>query len=402
MSIVIHGTGCCLLDFLYTSVDFSAPAFRAALSRQSGDGGLAPGKLVFAEDFEYFTRKLYESALANLTRSAARPVKRSLGGPSVISLAHAAQMLDGAEVFFSGVRGDDDTGNAIEALIKKLPFSGYSLAVRDGLSPRTDVLSDPSYHNGKGERTFINVIGAAAHFFPDDIPGVFFDADITAFGGTALLPSLHDELAALLKKAKNRGALTLANLVYDFRSELLTPEKWPLGKNDDAYQYLDILIADKEEALRTSGKNSVAEAVHFFLERGTGAVIVTEGAEKIVLAAGHGRCRQLPLSEMPVSQMIDDELAAHPERKGDTTGCGDNFAGGVLCGIAEQMKTAPGALIDLREAAIPGIAAGGFACFSAGGLYQESALGEKRNALRPYINAYRNQTGVTGRACYTD
>ncbi|MDR0878578.1 MAG: carbohydrate kinase family protein, partial [Treponema sp.] len=82
----IHGTGCCLADSLYPHVDFSAPAFQQALSRKAGDGGLTPGRLVFAEDFEKFMRKPYETALGEICGGV--PVfSRNLGGPSSVSLA---------------------------------------------------------------------------------------------------------------------------------------------------------------------------------------------------------------------------------------------------------------------------------------------------------------------------
>jgi hypothetical protein len=75
--ITIHGTGCCLIDFLYPKTDFSAPAFREKLSRKDGDGGLAVGKLVFAENFEKFVNIPYESALKEI---AGGTPSHNLGG----------------------------------------------------------------------------------------------------------------------------------------------------------------------------------------------------------------------------------------------------------------------------------------------------------------------------------
>jgi hypothetical protein len=46
------------MDFLYPKTDFSAPAFKEKLSLKDGDGGLAVGKLVFAENFEKFVKTL--------------------------------------------------------------------------------------------------------------------------------------------------------------------------------------------------------------------------------------------------------------------------------------------------------------------------------------------------------
>ena len=55
--IIISGTGCALADYLYTGVKFSSPEFEKYLSKQSGDGGLSPGKLVFTEELEKFSSK---------------------------------------------------------------------------------------------------------------------------------------------------------------------------------------------------------------------------------------------------------------------------------------------------------------------------------------------------------
>ena len=47
--ITISGTGCALADYLFTNVSFHTDAFQKYQSKMPGDGGLSPGKLVFAE-----------------------------------------------------------------------------------------------------------------------------------------------------------------------------------------------------------------------------------------------------------------------------------------------------------------------------------------------------------------
>jgi sugar/nucleoside kinase (ribokinase family) len=259
--------------------------------------------------------------------------------------------------------------------------------------PRTDVLSDPGYDNGHGERTFINLIGAAGDFSPADLGDDFFDARIIAFGGTALTPPIHDSLTELLERAKRKKALTVVNLVYDFRSDQKTPgKKWKLGKNDDAYPLIDLLIADSDEALKTSGASSASGALAWFLGRGCAAVLITGGARPVHLAAGRGIFSPLAPGTLPVSEGINRELAAHPEKRGDTTGCGDNFAGGVIAGLAEQLSLAgPTGPLDLREICVPGIVAGGYACFSLGGVFFEKRPGEKRELLKPFIEEYKKE-----------
>jgi sugar/nucleoside kinase (ribokinase family) len=391
---LIHGTGCCLVDILYARADFSTPAFKRALSRREGDGGLTPGRLVFAEDFERFMGKPYEAALSE-TAGGQQPASRNLGGPSVVSLAHTAQVLgDRARVSFFGVRGDDSSGDFIESCLGRLNFAHHTLLKKPGPSARTDVISDPSYDNGHGERTFINLLGVASRFYPDDLKDTFFDADLVAFGGTGLVPPLHDGLTELLVKAGDSGAVTVVNLVYDYRSEMNAPgKKWKLGVGDDAYPHIDLLMADREEAVKTSGRPSTDEAAAWFIARGVGAVVITEGARSVKLAAGKGIFAPLELRSIPVSEEINKDLERYPERRGDTTGCGDNFAGGVIAGLAEQLGAVQRGTIDLEECAIPGIAAGGFACFTMGGTFYETYPGEKREKIAPYITAYREQIG---------
>jgi sugar/nucleoside kinase (ribokinase family) len=389
--LVINGTGCSLVDNLYTHCDFSSSAFKQFLSRKEADGGLSPGKLVFVENFERFAGKPYEVTLKQITSDL--PDARNIGGPSVVSLAHAAQALIGkAEVRFFGVKGNDEYACFIESAIEKIPFKEYRLFRKEYPTPRTDVLSDPDYDNGHGERTFINLPGAANHFNPNDLPLDFFNADIAEFGGTALVPRIHDSLTELLKRAKEAGSLTVVNLVYDFHSELKSHKlKWKLGAEDDAYPYIDMLIADKDEAVRTSGASSVKDALSWFISRGTGAAIITDGSRSVMFAAGKGVFSSVGITSVPVCEEIDRELEAHPEKRGDTTGCGDNLAGGVIAGIAEQLGAGQKGGLDIRECIIQGVPAGGFACFTVGGPYNEAFPGEKRNRLQPYIDAYRKQ-----------
>ena len=389
----LHGAGCCLIDYLYARADFSTEAFAAARSRTPGDGGLSPGKLVFAEDFERFAGEPYAAALARLTGGAA-PDAHNLGGPSVVALAHAAQVREGSgdSIRFFGARGDDATGDLVSAALARLPLDEARVETLPGATPRTDVLSDPGYDGGHGERTFINLIGTAGSYGPERLPEDFYDAEIVALGGTGLVPPLHDGLTGILRKARARGAATAVNLVFDFRNEQrLSGGKWPLGADDDAYPFIDLLVADREEALRTTGRNDTDAAIARFLELGVGAVVVTEGRRDIRLASRGGLFAPMSLRSLPVCEAVNEELAAHPERRGDTTGCGDNFAGGLLASALEQLAAAPRGKLDLAEACVWAAASGGFACFTVGGTYYEGRPGEKRERLLPYVDAYRRQ-----------
>ncbi len=387
---VISGTGCSLLDFIYADIAFSAAAFERFRSRQAGDGGLEPGKLVFAEDFERFAGMEVETALECITGGQAFSAA-NIGGPAIVALINAAQLLDPNrfQVRFTGAIGSDVAGDQLRTFLRKVPLESATYINKSGRTPCTHVLSDPRFDGGRGERTFLNIIGAAGQLRPEDLGQSFFEADLVVFGGTALVPGIHDALDSLLAEARRHKALTVVNTVYDFRHQRENPAaRWPLGASDESYRLIDLLIADHEEALRLSGTSTIDLALQFFMDQGTGAVIITNGARDIALCSQSTRFLACQRSRMPVSAAIVKELAAFPERKGDTTGCGDNFAGGVIVGLARQMEAGV-VHLDLREAIAIGAVCGGLTCFQMGGVLYENHPGQKQTLMEPYLAAYR-------------
>jgi sugar/nucleoside kinase (ribokinase family) len=383
--------GCCLVDRLYNNISFSDPGFVPFLSKKQGDGGLAPGHLVFKEEFERFGKAGLSEILKTITRGR-EPDKVNIGGPGVVPLIHLRQMQNAENCVccFYGCGGKDEDGEFIVATLKQmdLPLENYRL--KDNVTPSTIVLSDPDFDEGNGERAFINSIGAAWDYSPEELDDRFFQSDIVVFGGTGLVPRIHDDLTGLLAKAKANGCITMVNTVFDFRNEKANPhKKWPLGRSDESYRNIDLLMVDYAEALRLSGKNSVEEAMQFFRSLGTGAVIVTNGSRNIRLfARAGGVFEPLDETEMPVSKAISREL--EQDFPGDTTGCGDNFVGGVISSVVTRLLQGTGKP-DLTEASAWGIVSGGYSCFYVGGTYHEQYPGEKREKILPYYEQYKSQ-----------
>lgn len=393
--IKICGTGCALMDFLYTGMDFSGDVFKKYMSRRAGDGGLSPGKLVFTSEFEKFAGRKFDEILFKLTNGT-QAERFNVGGPSLVALIHAAQLLaeKDIEVKYFGYLGNDDIGNDISEVMKKVPvdISGYKMI--EASTPFTDVFSDPDYDHGVGERIFVNNIGAAGEYSPTNLGMDFFNADITVFGGTALVPQIHDNLSGLLQQARKQNSFTIVNTVYDFRNESKNPhERWPMGDGDMSYPLIDLLIADKEEAFRLSGTATILDALHFFMDKGVKAIIITQGHDPVWLYANNKYYAKVKNGSMPVSEYVADQLKSGLY-KGDTTGCGDNFVGGVIASLANQMMKGFGQM-DLSEAVIWGIASGGAACFYTGGTYVESHIGEKYEMIAEIVEKYKIQLGFT-------
>lgn len=387
---IVSGAGCCLVDMLYNDIDFRSEKIKPYLSVNRGDGGLTPGHLVFREEFERFCGKPFDIVLGEISGGRSHD-KINIGGPSIVSLINVAQLVDKdqCEVRFYGRGGDDEPGKYLFDALGKTPVVTGDFKLIGKPTPSTVVLSDPDYENGHGERMFINSIAAAWQFGPEDLPDEFMRSDIVVFGGTALVPLIHDNLAALLKKAKSNGCKTVVNTVFDFRNEKADPAgRWPLGESDESYSHTDLLITDLEEAFRLSGERDAKAALRFFRNLKVSSVVITNGSKNII-AWSDGRffMRSDPF-ELPVSKKVTDELLS--SRGGDTTGCGDNFAGGVIASVVNQINEGS-SLPDLKEACYRGIVSGGFTCFYLGGTYFEAQAGEKKQKIEPYYAEYRKQ-----------
>jgi len=391
----VTGTGCAVADVFYTPVSFADLARRGYMSTAPRDGGLMPGGLVFRDDFEAHAGVDLEAAIEQAI-GLDRMAGFNVGGPSLVAMVCAAQLLSRrrGHVSFYGARGGDEAGRRIQAMLDRTPLDTHAYALKEGPTPATCVFSDPGYHGGHGERSFVNTIGAAGEFGRADLDEPFFAADVRAFGGTALVPRLHAGLADLLRLGRQHGGVNVVHTVYDFLSEKQhAGSRWPLGDGESTYPLIDLLVMDAEEALRISGAPDVGAACGHFVAGGIHALVVTQGAEPVVLYSDGSPFAPLPVSSMPVSARVVAERRNQEARtQGDTTGCGDNFVGAVIACTAAFVAdgAAPGEW-DLPQAAALGVCAGGCACFHLGGLYPESHPGEKADTVAAYYEDYRHQ-----------
>ena len=182
--------------------------------------------------------------------------------------------------------------------------------------------------------------------------------------------------------------MTIVNTVYDFLNEKNSPgEAWPLGATMETYRYIDLLITDMEEALRLSGQTSIEGALSFFKESGVGALIVTHGANPLYyfcqnqLFGNAEGCK-------PVSERVRNRIVQCPEQVGDTTGCGDNFAGGAIASIAMQLMGSSHEKVNMDEVLALATVSGGYTCFYHGGTFYEEYPEQKRELIEPYYRDY--------------
>ena len=404
MPVRIAGAGCCLMDLLFPDADFSSPAFLGgAVARRGGRGAVAG-----APGFLRGRRALHRPALCRNPRrdsglgdSGCREGRRGCGGSCPGRNEHRRPLCRFPHPRRADAGGRGRTGGFSRRHGRRRDRPRAARAARahapGRLAARDEAGADALHLRPLGSEMGRRTRGALLRqrhrrgggLLPSDLDAGFFDADIIALGGTALVPRLHEGLPGLLAKARSQGALTVVNTVFDFRAEsgdAIGP--WPFGGQLpppgssgrrapgplEAYRACDLLIMDKEEALRLSGESDLGAALAFLERCGVGAFAVTRGPESVLVSGGTGEILAAPLRELPVS------ARSGRVARGDTTGCGDAFAGGILAAVALQLKAGATAL-DLIDAVSWGIAAGAFTLGILGGTYYETRSGEKREAV---------------------
>ena len=140
--------------------------------------------------------------------------------------------------------------------------------------------------------------------------------------------------------------------------------------------------------MHLSGQKDLFEAGRFFMDRGVSSFMITNGTDDTRGYSDGKMFKTLPHSSYPVSANLINDLQNF--QGGDTTGCGDNFVGGVLASLAWQLREEKGQP-DLVDCISWGTVSGGYCCFHVGGTFIEMEPGEKLDLIRPYLRHYKEQ-----------
>lgn len=167
-----------------------------------------------------------------------------------------------------------------------------------------------------GERTFINNrSGSIWKFCPQDV-------DLSAVRGGRILsfasifnnPLLDEELMLpLFERAKEQGMVICTDIVGAKRGEKLTDIQRALS-------YVDYFFPNYDEAKALVGKEDVDEIADTLLALGVKNVIIKIGKRGCLVKNAKER---FVVPAYPKSNCVD------------TTGAGDNFASGFICGLLE-------------------------------------------------------------------
>lgn len=167
-----------------------------------------------------------------------------------------------------------------------------------------------------GERTFINnKSGSLWTFGPEDVDlsGVS-EGKILSFASIFNNPQLDGQfMLTLFQRAASQGMTICADMVAAKRGETLADIQEALG-------LVDYFFPNYDEAAKLTGKWEIDEIAD---------VLLSLGVKNVVLKIGKQGC----LLKNRKKRVI---IPAYPEANCiDTTGAGDNFASGFICGLLE-------------------------------------------------------------------
>jgi sugar/nucleoside kinase (ribokinase family) len=206
---------------------------------------------------------------------------------------------------FIGKRGNDDFGSLFEK------------GVRDhGVEPNLQISATPTGHvlsviTPDAQRTMFTFLGASSETDPKAITAdLFTDVALVHIEGYLLFN--HDLILATLKAAHSSGALIsldLASFTVVEASQALLEEICD--------RYVDIVIANEDEARAFTGHTDEKHALKALAERAKCAVL------KVGKRGSHIACNDTTIT---IDRMGDGTAV-------DTTGAGDLWAAGFLYGL---------------------------------------------------------------------
>ncbi len=258
------------------------------------------------------------------------------GGGCALNTATGLARL-GVSVLVVGKVGEDTMGDFVIGLLAERGLDTRGV-LRDPAVPTsaTVVLVDRA-----GERSFLHLPGANGVLSADELPlDRLFAARALHVAGALVMPLLDGiPTAGLLEEARRRDMHTSLDTVFDATGH------WE--RVEPCLPHLDLLTVSLSEAQGISGQRDPASAAAWFRDRGVREVALKLGSEGCYVAGTD----------------FEGPVGGFPARVIDSTGAGDAFAAGILCGKlagrplvdAARLANAAGALATTALGATEGL-----------------------------------------------
>lgn len=228
----------------------------------------------------------------------------------------------GIEVTTHGAIGNDAAGDLLQQLLEREGILTRLVRKADHQTSTSVIPVRPN-----GDRPAWHCIGANGAFTPSDVPGdAFAAADHVHLGGPEFLGG--DAARDLLVRAHAAGATTSVDILAPGDPDLLA---WI----EAALPHVDYLLPNDEQVLGFTGAATVEEGSRTLRERGVGCVATTAGRRGAFV----------------VTAAEEAWVPAFAIEVVDTTGCGDSFSAGFLCGVGEGRSVLDSATLGCAVAA---------------------------------------------------
>lgn len=245
-----------------------------------------------------------DATIKNILKQSSNQSTTVPGGAACNTIVGVGRL--GGQARFIGKRGNDDDGKAFEA---SLVQSGVEPLLSDSDSPTGKVLS---VITPDAQRSMFTFLGASTEMTPSSITAdMFKDTAIAMIEGYLLFN--RELMIASLKAAKNADALIALDLAS---FEVVNTSKDIL--NDLIAEYVDILIANEDEARAFTGIEDEQDAIKKMAVNVTWAILKVGGRGSFIAHKGQ-------------IFRINPQKGNPPQ---DTTGAGDLWAAGFLYGLA--------------------------------------------------------------------
>lgn len=255
-----------------------------------------------------------EHAIGGGTLVRTEPLQLTTGG--IVSNAGITLARLGMRTAAFTYRGNDEWADVIQARYEVEGIdTSHLLSHPTAPTSTTAVLIDES-----GERSFLHAVGAPKllekQAFLSQLD-FFAQSRAMLLGYFSLLPNLHDDLPevlAALREVECMTALDAAGTGGTF--DELAP----------VLPHLDVFVPSLKEACHQTGLTEPAEMIAKFRSAGApGVVGVKLGDRGALLSDTDGKLIEVP-AVTPPGPVVD------------TTGAGDCFMGGLLCGLLRGMS----------------------------------------------------------------
>lgn len=211
-----------------------------------------------------------------------------------------------------GAVGDDEKADWVLLTLEKHGIDTSAMQRLKGVPTSATILNV----RPNGDRPALHVRGASDHFdLPPAMYDQVFDTEIVHLGGTGLLQKLDGEPSrVILSEAKRRGRTTTFDLIAASRETASIV--------DPLLPCIDYFMPSIEEAQDMSGLQGAEDCASHYLDRGATCCVFTLGGDGAYYAHRDGTRFRIPAFDIKVV---------------DTTGCGDAFDAGFICGLIHRM-----------------------------------------------------------------